>query len=860
MDETSIKHISLTLPTPAAFTAFPYDPPYAIQVDLMRHLYTSIEERKVAIVESPTGTGKTLSLLSASLTWLDDDRDRARKGQLDALAGGDGPDWVIAQTQDRLRRELDADEQEYEERLAKARKREEALKKMSAARVRKRMKPNPPDAGSDSDDALLPDDDSEERDVDSLFERQKSNFLSTSDANEHRPACTKIFYASRTHSQLSQVVPELKKLRRSARHISASSQKISAASQSISPKERKKRDHIAVEYGEEDIDRPQSRIVTLGSRKQLCLNEDLKARGGDLDENCRELLQAASDKRCPYLPRMGDPDDGRLHDLRDQILASPKDIEDLVSAGQLSHTCPYFASREAIAQAELVTLPYNLLLQKNAREALSIDLSNQIIVVDEAHNLLSTLLSLSTVTLPLRTLELCLAQLSAYMSRFKNRLSSKHSLHLNRLLRLLETLRSAMLDWRKQGLAEVTTVDDVLLKLGRKLEGINVLEIQSYLRRSKLAKKIATYAKSAEEKQSKKGGPRHSANTTSLATPPLYVVQEFIAALAEATDDGRIIYTESGKDGVQGIEIKYQSLNPSPSFRPVVDLARSVVLAGGTMSPMSEFVNQLFAHLPQSRLSLFSCSHIIPEANLQTLAIARGPRGTELNFKSTNMHEKSIMTELGQILLNFARIVPGGMVVFLPSYKALHQVIQLWTEAKLMDGLNTKKKVFIEPTSTTDVNSILQQYTLEIQNSKSGALLLAVVGAKLSEGLNFSDDLARMVVVAGLPYANMGSAELQERMKYADRALGQTPQNSQYGPAGRELYENMCMNAVNQSIGRAIRHKNDWATLVLIDTRYQSEKIRKKLPQWIGRTLVTTQTFGQAIKSTSQFLSAKKNA
>jgi chromosome transmission fidelity protein 1 len=31
--------------------------------------------------------------------------------------------------------------------------------------------------------------------------------------------------------------------------------------------------------------------VSLGSRKQLCLNEKLKAKGGDLDERCRELLQ-----------------------------------------------------------------------------------------------------------------------------------------------------------------------------------------------------------------------------------------------------------------------------------------------------------------------------------------------------------------------------------------------------------------------------------------------------------------------------------------------------------------------------------------------------------------------------------------
>lgn len=77
----------LTLPTPTHFPAFPYDPPYPIQLDIMRHLYAAIEQGKVTIVESPTGTGKTLSLLCASMTWLADDKNRAKKGKLREMAG-----------------------------------------------------------------------------------------------------------------------------------------------------------------------------------------------------------------------------------------------------------------------------------------------------------------------------------------------------------------------------------------------------------------------------------------------------------------------------------------------------------------------------------------------------------------------------------------------------------------------------------------------------------------------------------------------------------------------------------------------------------------------------------------------------
>ena len=53
--------MDLELRTPEDFPAFPYQPPYSIQVDLMRHLYTSLEKKAVTIVESPTGTVSTLN-------------------------------------------------------------------------------------------------------------------------------------------------------------------------------------------------------------------------------------------------------------------------------------------------------------------------------------------------------------------------------------------------------------------------------------------------------------------------------------------------------------------------------------------------------------------------------------------------------------------------------------------------------------------------------------------------------------------------------------------------------------------------------------------------------------------------------
>jgi chromosome transmission fidelity protein 1 len=108
------------------------------------------------------------------------------------------------------------------------------------------------------------------------------------------------------------------------------------------------------------------------------------------------------------------------------------------------------------------------------------------------------------------------------------------------------------------------------------------------------------------------------------------------------------------------------------------------------------------------------------------------------------------------------------------------------------------------------------------------------MGGKLSEGINFNDDLARCVVVIGLPYPNNNDIIMKERMKYADyQAQGVHSENS----AGQRLYESICMRQVNQSIGRCIRHRHDYAAIILLDKRYEKPHIMNQLPDWINKTL-----------------------
>ena len=127
----------------------------------------------------------------------------------------------------------------------------------------------------------------------------------------------------------------------------------------------------------------------------------------------------------------------------------------------------------------------------------------------------------------------------------------------------------------------------------------------------------------------------------------------------------------------------------------------------------------------------------------------------------------------------------------------------------------------------------------------------------MSEGINFSDALGRCVVIVGLPYPNIMSAEWKAKMEYiesttislleAENAVVETGGSinekqrkwtkdeitKKAKDQAREYVENACMRAVNQSVGRAIRHRNDYAAVIMVDRRYEGQRIRGKLPGWI---------------------------
>lgn len=281
---------------------------------------------------------------------------------------------------------------------------------------------------------------------------------------------------------------------------------------------------------------------------------------------------------------------------------------------------------------------------------------------------------------------------------------------------------------------------------------------------------------------------------------------------------------------------------------------------------MSDYISRLFSYLPSERLKTLSCGHVIPVENLVAWPVTAGPHGIEYDFTFAQRNSSTMIDDLGAGLLSVCHVIPDGVVVFFPSYAYLEHVVQRWhvrigTPKPIWDQLAGRKVVFRESKEIISVEDILQQYSSAIDRG-DGGLLLSVVGGKMSEGINFSDKLGRAVVVVGLPYPNIRSPEWEAKIAHAEKiVVDQGGSLADAKAAGRELHENSCMRAVNQSIGRAIRHQNDYASILLFDRRYSSTRIRENFPGWIRQGLrqsTTRQPFTEMVDSLRAFYKIKE--
>ncbi len=348
------------------------------------------------------------------------------------------------------------------------------------------------------------------------------------------------------------------------------------------------------------------------------------------------------------------------------------------------------------------------------------------------------------------------------------------------------------------------------------------------------------------------------------------IVEIFLEKLTyDGDQDGQIIIdtTQPGNEALQ-----FCVLNPAVQAKDELwTRPRAVALVGGTLQPLDVMMQELLPavaplaldaqmswQLPQRRMKVpttttppvvsstsrsskhphqyhhqlyqsdlfwaFTCGHVVDSSHILLQALTKVD-GTAIDVRHQTRSTPSVCTAIGKAVIRLCETVPHGVVVFLPSYKYEHVLVEAWkkggdTNDSIWKQLQQVTTVIREPKEASQVESTLSRFAEAATQSIRGALLLSVVGGKLSEGINFANDLCRCVAVVGLPYADRSDPLLQEKLKLVSH-----PQ---------DYYRSLCLRAVNQSVGRAIRHANDYACIVLMDVRYpQDDAIARGLPSWL---------------------------
>jgi chromosome transmission fidelity protein 1 len=711
-----------------------------------------------------------------------------------------------------------------------------------------------------------------------LAKLKGDNGASTEDLN---PALTetKIVFCSRTHSQLSQFVQELRRFE---------------PPPSIIPCNETTTDESPSQLEQEPV-----KHISLGSRKNLCINHRVSQLGSvsTINEKCLDIQKVGvpEAQKCSFLPKKDMLD--LTESFRDHALSDIHDIEDLNKIGRSMKICPYYASRAGIEFAEILTLPYPLLLQKSARQALGVSIKDNVVIIDEAHNLMDAIADTYSCVISLRQMETATSQLMLYTQKFRNRLKGKNRMYVAQTIRLLSSISESLRSINGQTRESEAVITPAQLLGGKGVDQIQPQKLIDYLQQSKLAHKVEDYVTSSHEEVDESKNKGHDRGS-------LQLFQRFLAVFMNPSAEGQFFFC---RDEHNRPQIRYLLLDPREHFRDIVEEARAVILVGGTMSPVSDYKDYLFSYLAPDRLRTFSFGHVVPASNLHVQTVSTGPSGLEFDFTFEKRKSEKMIAELGLLFIAVCKIIPDGVVAFFPSYDFLSHVLAVWKRVSLpnssnlsttlFSALNAVKPIFHEsrpnpnpnpndpqpsPTTTPSKDSLLSSYIRAIDQPTStndttsnpgppkGALLLSIISGTLSEGINFSDRLGRAILAIGIPFPNPHSAIWRAKLAHVETLHQQQQQQQQRtsstntnvstdpitrGTTGsrntsstgtstgtgastsRTYFENTALRATNQAIGRVIRHRADYAAIVLVDRRWSEERVRGKLPGWIRESM-----------------------
>ena len=298
-------------------------------------------------------------------------------------------------------------------------------------------------------------------------------------------------------------------------------------------------------------------------------------------------------------------------------------------------------------------------------------------------------------------------------------------------------------------------------------------------------------------------------------------------------------------------------------------IARGVEVAAALPSPEQ----LLFAHVHPPAATrhnnFFRGGHVVDvasQARAVILPYLADGRPATITFETRK--QPQFMASLVETLAGLIHAIPYGSLVFASSYAFLKDIF--FAIRKHPGLVRSGRALIMEPgggggggggggeggaaaaPGAADVDEFTR--TLDrfrvLGRKRVGATMFCVFRGKVSEGINLPDELTRGVICVGVPLRSYADPSVRAQKQYS----------------GETWYRTDAMIAVNQAIGRALRHKNDWSCITLIDTRYAdaeaarrgvttlSRDIGELLPAWLRPHIKARSDVAVAITDMEKFV------
>jgi len=569
----------------------------------------------------------------------------------------------------------------------------------------------------------------------------------------------RIVYCSRTHKQMDRVIEELVALK----------------------------------------NRLQISGISLRGRREMCINPVVRrfaTSAADAAHVCSTLRKLG---RCEFFESISERNNAA--ELQRMIAVNPVSAEELIKMCRDDKFCPYEVAKAALGNVKVVAASYTYLLDPAIRpmflRSMHADLSDLIIVLDEAHNLPDVAMELASDNLTNLSIAAAMREAKEFEDDFAHQ--------------IFEDMYELV-----QNLADK--------KIGKTEEGEEILQEKEFETQvNRVLKKAGTKTKFLNFAEGlKKAGDEHMLHKLKHDQAPRSAIRKmgtFLEAWSETGGQPEFLHIISktvGKRGQPVTKLEIQALDARIITRPVIDGTYATINMSGTLAPLEAYRDVV--GLPTD---VMAARYPSPFPAENVLALVVKGVTTKETYRAQGMYKK-----MAERIAEVAEATPANVGVFAASYKVLHGLL----DAGLAERV--KKPLLIEARESSSSKNDRLIRDFKSRAKKGGAILLGVQGGRNSEGGDFPGDQMNAVVVVGIPYGRPTKRTEMMTKYYESQFPGKGRFYGYFLPAHRR----MC-----QAAGRAHRLVTDRAAVIFMDWRVAGAFVRPSLPGWVRDKLEVVQ-------------------